>query len=99
MTTPMRAIIIPSDTFCSVDGVGFNGVTMVSVAPEIHAVQWYGTNGEIEIQDIITGKMISNIQITSLDAFQAVFDSYWVIRAAAEHEQQVLIDEQTITEV
>ena len=63
MTTPMRAIIIPSDTFCAVDGVGFNGVTMVSVAPEIHAVQWYGTNGEIEIQDIVTGKMISNIQI------------------------------------
>ena len=32
MSMPMRATIIPSDEFCSVDGVGFVGVEMKNVA-------------------------------------------------------------------
>jgi len=97
MTAPMRATIIPSDQFCSVDGVGFHGVDMTSVAPEVHAMQWYGTHGEIEVQDPLNGKVISNDIINSLDAFQAVLDSYWEIRSAeesaaaqAEQENQVI---------
>jgi hypothetical protein len=95
----MRATIIPSDQFCSVDGVGFNGVDMTSVAPEVHAVQWYGSHGEVEIQDTVTGRMVSNDEITSLDAFDAVFDSYWAIRNEVEAEQAEAEAEQQIIEV
>lgn len=95
----MRATIIPSDGFCSVDGVGFDGVDMTTVAPEVHAVQWYGTYGEVEVQNQVTGKMVSNDEITSLDDFQAVFDSYWAIRDAAAAAQAEAEAEQQITEV
>lgn len=99
MTVPMRATIIPSDQFCSVDGVGFNAVNMESVAPEVHAVQWYGTRGEVETQNPVTGKIVSNDEITSLDAFQSVLDSYWTIRTAYEAEEAQAQAEQQIIEV
>lgn len=99
MTAPMRATIIPSDQFCSVDGVGMHDVDMTSVAPDVHAVQWYGSYGEVETQDPATGKMVSNDEITSLDAFQAVLDSYWAIRNAVEAEQAEAEAEQQIIEV
>ena len=99
MTNPMRATIIPADTFCSVDGVGFNGVDMTSVGPEIHAVQWYGTHGEVEIQDPVSGKMVSNEPIPNLDAYQLVLDSYWQIRAEDEAQQAEAVTEQTVIEV
>lgn len=99
MTTPMRATIIPSDGFCSVDGVGFNGVDMTSVAPEVHAVQWYGTFGEVEIQDPLTGKMVGNEEITDLNEYQVVIESYWAIRNAAEAEQAETQAEQQVVEV
>jgi hypothetical protein len=95
----MRATIIPADTFCSVDGVGYVGVDMTTVNPTVHAVQWYGTHGEVESQDPLTGKMASNDAISSLDSFELVLESYWQIRAAADAEQQAMIDEQTIIEV
>lgn len=98
MTAPMRATIIPGDGFCSVDGVGLNGVDMTSVAPEVHAVQWYGTHGEIEVQDPLSGKMISNEEIANLDDFQDVLDFYWLVRAAYDPEQQAS-EESAILEV
>jgi hypothetical protein len=91
----MRATIIPADTFCSVDGVGYNGVDMTSVGPEVHAVQWYGTYGEVEVQDPVTGKMVGNNEITSLNEYQAVFDSYWEIRNSQPEEPV----EETVLEV
>lgn len=99
MTTPMRATIIPSDTFCSVDGVGYSGVNMTSVLPEIHAVQWYSSHGEEEVIDTLTGKMVANREIENLDSYQAVLASYWELRIADESEQQEIADEQTIVEV
>lgn len=99
MTTPMRATIIPSDGFCSVDGVGFNGVDMTSVAPEVHAVQWYGTFGEVEVQDPLTGKMVGNEEIDSLNEYQPVLESYWAIRSSIEAVEQKEIEENTVIEV
>lgn len=99
MTTPMRATIIPSDTFCSVDGVGYSGVNMTSVLPEIHAMQWYSSYGDEEVVDPVTGKMLLNRQIDNLDSYQDVLASYWEIRTADEATQQEAADEQTIIEV
>lgn len=99
MTTPMRATIIPSDGFCSVDGVGFNGVDMTHVAPEVHAVQWYGTFGEVEVQDPLTGKMVGNEEIHNLNEYQAALESYWTIRSSIEAVKQKEIEENTVIEV
>ena len=99
MTFPMRAIIIPSDTFCSVNGVGFIGVDMKNVAADVHAVQWFGTWGDQEILDIKTGRIDRNEKIQNLDAFQSVLNSYWTIRAAHDAAEREAIDEQTIIEV
>ena len=88
MTNPMRASVIPSDSFCSVDGVGFHDVDMSSLLPTtLHAMQWYETWGEEEYMDPATRQMQPNVRITSLDGYQAVFDSYWQIRNAAEAAQ------------
>ena len=84
MTTPIRLTIIPDDCYCAVDGVGYSGIDMTSLAAEIHALQWYGERGEEEIKDLSTGGIIHNKEITSLNDYQAVLDSYWSIRQVAE---------------
>jgi len=99
MSDPTRVTVIPADNLCAVDGVGFNGVDMASVPPEIHAVQWYGVEGEEEIVDLTTRKIIRNNVINSLSAYKAVLDSYWKIRDTADAALQELVDEQTIVEV
>lgn len=90
MTVPERLTIIPVDGLCSVNGYGFFSVDMTSLPPEIHAVQWYGTHGEVEIKDPITNKMVRNDVISSLDQFKSVIDSYWTTRNAYEAEQAAL---------
>jgi hypothetical protein len=99
MTNPMRATIIPADTFCSVDGVGYNGVDMTSVGPEVHAVQWYGTWGEEEYIDLETRRMETNVRITSLDAYAAVFTAFQQIVEAEHRAEEEASVERTITEV
>ena len=99
MSMPMRATIIPSDEFCSVDGVGFVGVEMKNVAADVHAVQWFGSSGEQEILDLKTGRIERNEKIQNLDAFQNVLNSYWTIRSAHEFAEQEALNEQTIIEV
>lgn len=94
-----RVIIIPEDTFCSVDGVGVSGVDMAIVPNTIHAVQWYGTWGEQEIQDLTTGKIIHNEEVYSLDAYQAVLASYWEIRNAQEQLAAAEQATETVLEV
>ncbi len=95
MTTPIRLTIIPDDCYCAVDGIGYSGIDMTSLVAEIHALQWYGERGEEEIKDLSTGRIVHNKEITSLNDYQAVLDSYWSIRHAAEAlaAEQQLADE------
>jgi hypothetical protein len=95
VTTPIRLTIIPDDGYCAVEGIGYSGIDMTSLAAEIHALQWYGECGEEEIKDLSTGGIVHNKEITSLNNYQAVLDSYWSIRHAAEAltAEQQLADE------
>ena len=99
MNLPMRMTIIPIDKFCAVDGVGFVGVDMTSIAIDVHAVQWFGTWGEQEILDLKTARIERNEKIQSLDAYQSVLNSYWKIRTAHDVAEREAINEQTIIEV
>jgi len=95
----MRVTIIPIDTFCAVDGIGFDGIDMTSVPKDVHAVQWFGTWGEQELLDLKTGRIDRNENIDNLDAFQAVLNSYWAIRNRHDAAVKVAINEQYIIEV
>ena len=99
MSGSMRVTIIPIDTFCAVDGIGFAGIDMTSVPKDVHAVQWFGTWGEQEILDLKTGRIDRNEKIDNLDAFQAVLNSYWKIRNLQEAAEEEATEEQTIIEV
>lgn len=99
MSASIRVTIIPIDTFCAVDGIGFGGVDMTSVPTDVHAVQWFGTWGEEEILDLKTGRIDRNENIDNLDAFQAVLNSYWAIRNRHDAAVKEAINEQTIIEV
>jgi hypothetical protein len=99
MTTPTRVTIIPVDGFCSVDGDGDTGIDMANVPLEIHAIQWYGTHGEVEIKDPVTGKLARNEFITDLSEYQSVLASYWATRTAAEESQAAEMANDQIVEV
>ena len=99
MSASMRVTIIPIDTFCAVDGIGFGGIDMTSVPKDVHAVQWFGTWGEEEILDLKTGRIDRNEKIYNLDAYQAVLNSYWLIRNQHDVAAKEAINEQTIIEV
>ena len=82
----MRVTIIPIDGYVSVDGNGFGGLNLSFVDASVHAVQWYETHGEIERKDPITGRMVANEVITSIDAFQPALDAWQVAKTAQEAE-------------
>lgn len=99
MTNPMRVTVIPADTFCSVNNLGFNGIDMSSLPANLHAMQWYGTWGEEEYVDFDTRQMLPNVRITSLDAYSTVLAAYQVLFTDYQQQQQAQYEEDTIFEV
>ena len=85
----MRVTIIPEDGLVSIDNVGYSGLDLSFINPSVHAVQWYGENGEIEHKDITTNRMVSNEAINSLGAFQRALDAW----SAADVAEKLAIAE------
>jgi hypothetical protein len=71
----MRVTIIPADGFVSIDGEGFSGLDLSFMATDIHAVQWYGTDGELERKDN-RGKIVANEIFTDISPYQAAIDAW-----------------------
>ena len=69
--------IIKDDSFVRVDGVALEPVDCSSLASNIHAIQFDGTNGEVEYND-----GTANLAITSISAFSDVTDAYDTKKAA-----------------
>jgi len=93
----MRLIIVPIDGAVSVDGKGFGGLDLLFMDASVHAVQWYETHGEIERKDPVTGRMIANEVITSIDAFQPVLDAWQAAKTAEETAVIAAINQPTTT--
>lgn len=74
----MRLTIIPSDKTVVKDGVGYDKLDFSMADASIHAVQWYDTEGEIEIVDA-RGRAVENRTITDLTPFQSALDA-WQVR-------------------
>jgi hypothetical protein len=79
----MRVTIIPADGFVSVDGEGYSDLDLTFMAADIHAVQWYDTEGELEIQDA-RGRAVENRLIDSLEPYQPALDAWQAAKDAAE---------------
>lgn len=79
-----RITIIPSDGTVIVDGRGFIGLDLSAIDPQIHAVQWFGTHGAMELEpDDEYGRGCANIPITDLAFVQSALDAW---QAAADAE-------------
>jgi hypothetical protein len=97
----MRLTIIPADGFVSVDGKGFLELDLSFVDASVHAVQWYETHGEVEVKDTITGRIIANEVITSIDAFQPAIDVWQAAKTAEEQAGSIPVASTTmpVTEI
>ena len=63
-------IVVTEDASVAVDGENYLGLDLSFMDPTIHAVQWYGTHGEVEYKDPVTGKMTANQEITDFTPYQ-----------------------------
>jgi hypothetical protein len=88
----MRVTIIPADGFVSVNGEGYGQLDLSSMASDIHALQWYETEGELEIEDA-RGRVIENRPIDSLEPYQPALDAWQVAKDAAEAAEQAPTEE------
>lgn len=84
----MRVTIIPSDSVVTIDGVSFSNIDMSGLDPAIHAVQWYENHGEVEIKNVSTGRMVSNLQINNLNSFQNIISQFNTLLAEKQAEEQ-----------
>lgn len=94
----MRVTIIPVDNFVSVNGVGFSTIDLSFIPPNIHAVQWHGTWGIVEIKDIDTGAMVENQYVNSIEVYQLAIDR-WTIAKQMQDEKVVTPEEVASLEV
>jgi hypothetical protein len=89
----MRLTIIKDDNFVSIDGVGIFGVDLSQLNQEINAVQWYDSIGNVEIRDINTNNIISNVTISNIDDFQFAIDNYYIrLEELSNQVQEEIID-------
>ena len=68
----MRLTIINDDSLVQIDGISYK-VDLFNLPQDIHAVQWYGSSGEIEFRNNGNVKP-HNQQITSVELFQQFID-------------------------
>ena len=90
----MRVTIIPEDGFVSVDGEGYIGLDLSFMDSDIHALQWYEIEGEIERADA-RGRIVANETITDLTPYQPALDAWQAAKDAAEAAEQTAAEEQS----
>ncbi len=79
----MRVIAIPEDGFVSVDGEGHSGIDLSFMSSDIHALHWFGEDGEIEIEDS-RGRIVENRVIMSLSGYEGVLTGWAAAKKLAE---------------
>jgi len=86
----MRITVIPEDGFVSVDNEGYSDLDLSFIPQEVHALQWYDDEGEIEYQDK-RGRAARNEEITALEQFEywdQCYAAWQVAKAEAEQAAQ-----------
>jgi hypothetical protein len=82
----MRLTIVPSDKKIGVDSVFFSGLDLSSCAipANIHALQWYETEGEVEFIDNPDRTKPQNELISELPAWANACVTKWNETKAAQ---------------
>jgi hypothetical protein len=83
----MRLTIIRNDGFVSVNNEGLSDLDLSFMDSDIHAVQWYETEGEVERRDN-RGRIIANEEITSIEQFQPALDLWLAAKQRAQEDLQ-----------
>ena len=78
----MRVTIIPTDGYVSVDGEGFDKLDLSSISANVHAIQWFDTEGEVEIKDS-RGRITQNQPIDSIAPYQAAIEAWQLAKDEA----------------
>ena len=67
----MRLTIIRDGGFVAIDREGFDNIDLSVLPDNIHAVQWYGEDGEVEVKNA-RGQIVENRSITDITEFMFV---------------------------
>lgn len=91
-----RYTIIVDDQRVAVDAVGYDELVF-QIDPSIHAVQWYGTYGEIEYKTVFdpVTKTVSKPQneiFENATRFQNALDAWQVADIQAKEAQQAVVN-------
>jgi hypothetical protein len=84
----MKLKIVPNDNLFIVDGLTKKGFEF-SVDPNIHAVSWYDTQGEIEFKEqLVDGKIIknANLVINDLKQFVNIIEQWKIFQEEIEND-------------
>jgi hypothetical protein len=71
-----RITVVKGDGLIIVDKEGYNGIDLSFLDPNIHAIQWYDTWGEIERKDE-RNRHLPNEEITSLGSLESPIMAAW----------------------
>jgi hypothetical protein len=82
----MRVTIVREDGLVLVDGAGFGRLDLSMLPSNVHAVQWYGTDGEVEYVDE-HGRASFNERITDFTPYQPALDRWAEAKKAHEAEE------------
>jgi len=91
----MRATIIRADNSVIIDGMQFQIGAVAMLPADVHAVQWYGSRGEIEYKFLHcehcgTGSKKPNEAISDFSPYQPLVDAWTAAKAAYDAEQEQL---------
>lgn len=96
----MRVSIITRDKTVVVNGIAISGISMDTLPSNVHAIQWYGDVGEVEIADPQSGKMVGNEPVSSVSYFQSVLDIWNTKKAEIDAAAaEAAIDDYIIQEI
>jgi hypothetical protein len=81
----MRLTIVADDKCVGIDGEYFSSLNLPLLDPTIHAVQWYGTHGEVEYKtQLQNGSLVkpANAVITDIAPYQFAVAAWNAAKAA-----------------
>lgn len=90
----MRLSIISIDGTVCIDGVCYIGLDLSWIPVDVHAVQWYGTYGEVEFID-----NSPNMKIDSLGIYEQAIDSFDSETKRLEYEHSSILASLDYTEI
>lgn len=76
-----RITVIKPDGTIIVNGEGYTGLDLSFLDADIHAIQWYDTEGEVERVDQ-RGRHLANEEITSFTAYETPVMAAWNAKKA-----------------